>query len=431
MAERVSQRQGGEDRAVDDDLAVRESTLPGLPVLLDDNRLTALLRQSGWLGHEQRATVDRIRLKPGTRAQAAARVDPGDRWLLLGAFSPHCWPKAENDRQATSRLRRPVIVDEELLLLVTDPVSDRDLPALRLLRPDEGCPRRRTLRALAAAAGKGVGADRLRVGTLAYNPARRWVGTLRAGNAAAPATIAVVKVHRDPRHGEQAAAIARALNLAGIATPHAVPLPHGIVAAPWVTGRHPDPASARDGAEVAGAVARLATLLGDTTAARGLDLPRLSRRDVLAGARAATTALVAVNPVAGDRARRVLAALTPALSGEGGAAVLVHGDLSADQVLITPGGVVLLDLDRAAAGPAGWDPACWLAAQAALGVPVEQLVALPETAVTGPLLAAAALLRAPEPWRRRRRGHAAATSGLLDLAELALAGTSPTSGAER
>ncbi|WP_308283424.1 UDP binding domain-containing protein [Pseudonocardia nigra] len=47
--------------------------------------------------------------------------------------------------------------------------------------------------------------------------------------------------------------------------------------------------------------------------------------------------------------------------------VLVHGDLSPDQVLVTPTRAVLLDLDRAAAGPVGWDGASWAAAQVATG----------------------------------------------------------------
>ena len=70
-----------------------------------------------------------------------------------------------------------------------------------------------------------------------------------------------------------------------------------------------------------------------------------------------------LDPALGRRAGAVAARLADAAGGGGlEPRVPVHGDLSPDQVVMAPdGGVVLLDLDRAAWGPRGWDAACWSA----------------------------------------------------------------------
>jgi aminoglycoside phosphotransferase (APT) family kinase protein len=93
--------------------------------------------------------------------------------------------------------------------------------------------------------------------------------------------------------------------------------------------------------------------------------------------------------------------------------VLVHGDLSPDQIVIANGTAVLLDLDRAAVGPPGWDAAQWAVAQLASGGP-----ALPPVGPAEPVLVlAAALQRAPEPFRRLRPDWVQRTEAVLATAE--------------
>jgi hypothetical protein len=76
---------------------------------------------------------------------------------------------------------------------------------------------------------------------------------------------------------------------------------------------------------------------------------------------------------------------------------------------------VLLDFDRAAVGPAGWDAAQWTVAQLATGGPP-----LPPLGTTAPVLVlAAALQRAPEPFRRLRPDWAQRTEAVLAAAEAA------------
>ena len=88
-------------------------------------------------------------------------------------------------------------------------------------------------------------------------------------------------------------------------------------------------------------------------------------------------------------------------------------------MLIRPDGTAaLLDLDRAALGPSAWDGAQWTAAQLAGDItPLPAPVPVPPA-----LLAAACLLRAPEPFRRLRPGWAARTTALLATALASLLG---------
>lgn len=439
------------DRAVDDALVAREPALPALAVLLDDERLSELLRSHGWLAPGETASVDRLRLKPGTRVQAGIRTHPQGRWLSAGGFTTAGLAKVGKERQVARRRGHPTLVRPDLLLVVSSLTADRDLPALPGLRPDDDAgPRRRAavlLREVLAAGGVAPApGQRLRTATIAYNPARRWVGALHRyavdGGArpwANDAPCALVKVHADPRTAQRSVAVADLLTRIGVAGPRTVALSGSMVGSTWWPGRPADPTSASDATLVADLMARVAAVRpgqpgpgsgsggrsGSGSAEvweRRADLPRLDHATILEHARAATRALGVLDPGAGLRAVAVLDRVAPSLANCLEDPVLVHGDLSGDQVVMGADGPVLIDLDRAAAGPRGWDAASWMAAQASLGVPPQELLPLPDTAVPAALLAAAALLRTPEPWRRRRRGHAASTSALLDLAEVAAAG---------
>jgi hypothetical protein len=93
----------------------------------------------------------------------------------------------------------------------------------------------------------------------------------------------------------------------------------------------------------------------------------------------------------------------------------LHGDLSPDQIVVTDRTAVLLDLDRAAVGPAGWDGAQWMVAQLATAAP-----ALPPLDTAAPaLVLAAALQRAPEPFRRLHADWVQRTDAVLAAAEAA------------
>lgn len=422
------------DGSVDAGVVARQRDLPSLALLLDDERLTRWLREAGRLGAAETAQVDRIRLKPGTRVQAAIRCGPDGTWLLAHGFTAHSWSKGQKELTVARRRGHHPLTCTQLRLVVTDMVADRDLPSLAALRPDgrDGVrPGSAALAGLAASRwspGSGpAGAASVLARTIGYNPARRWVGTLHPAlpsevddrrGPAGPA-VAVLKVHADASATGSASRVARRLAASGVATPKAVRIRGGMVRLPWVPGTHADPMSGTDRDAVAELVSRLSRV---RPRRKGTALPTLDHERIADLVTVAVVSLAAVDPVAGVRAQELAARLVPLLRGSTEDPVLVHGDLSSDQVVMGEQGPVLIDLDRAAAGPRGWDAASWMAAQAAMGTPAAQVVPLPDLLVPSPLLAAAALVRIPEPWRRRRAGHAAATSALLDLAQAALSG---------
>ncbi|MFB9378755.1 phosphotransferase [Kineococcus gynurae] len=364
-------------------LIAAEPGLPGLAVLLDDRSLGVWARTHG-LALPSGARVDRLRHKPGTRAQAA--VDPGDGgpWWVVGAFARSAWDKARKDAAVARRAFGPeaVVLDEQRLLVLTPAAADRDLPALRRLATAPGAR------------------------FLTHNPARRSV--LALGGE-------VVKVHADPAVAERAARAARALGAAGIRTP-VVRARDGVARTAFCAGRHPR------GAEGRTALAELTARLARVDAAGQPVLRVEELRDAAAANLVALRhwagAAATVAEQAQELAHRVRTLDLGPLHRL--PEVFLHGDLSADQVLVDDAsdaglGPTLLDLDRAGRGPRGFDEASWWAAAVAAGEP--GAVGVPGSS---PLLALAAALRLPEPFRRRRPDWEARTADLLDLVENAL-----------
>lgn len=405
---------GADDRDVDDALIASQDALPGLRQLLDDDALRCWAARRGW-ALPPGARVDRVRVKHGTSARAV--LDPGDgsSWWLLHAFSPASWAKHRKDLM---RLRpEEDHVDAAHRLLAVPASGDRRLRPLRRMRPDSERPVRRdeqidpllrfvstdceTRRALLAR-------------TISHNPSRRWVGELRS-DPEGPGQ-ALLKVHRGSGTAERATLGAALLRDTGIrvAAPGPVSADGRLGVTAWVSGRAVGP---RDAGDVDRVIARMPRA--------PLGLPPLTAQDLHVAVAAAVDAVAAIDPARGtavtalgqrwaaragtDRARPHLC-LEPD--------VAVHGDLGPDQVLVDDAGPVLLDLDRVARGPRGWDAASWWAAS--LADPAAAGGFLPGHTPPPLLLAAAALVRAPEPWRRRREGRAAALDALLDLADAAL-----------
>jgi Ser/Thr protein kinase RdoA (MazF antagonist) len=136
-------------------------------------------------------------------------------------------------------------------------------------------------------------------------------------------------------------------------------------------------------------------------------------------ARTAVRSVTAIAPHLGAHAAAV-AARAGALLGPLAPGVLVHGDLSADQVLVRSPGLALLDLDRVRVDLPAADAASWFAAEVLAGRwppdldPVDALEPMIRAYAAGPAghltdrlrpLAALALLqRAGEPFRLRQGG---------------------------
>lgn len=369
-------------------VCARQPDLPGLAAMLDPARRAAALAPIvGDLPME----VTRLRLKPGTSvsfalrpaAEARAELAAGRAhgWWRARAFAPEPFlPKADKECVAAERHRLPVLVDEDLRLVVSPAETDRDLRGLAWLRPDSG--------SLVAVQG-----SPRTVHTLSYNPDRRWVG-----------------VARDPFGRPRSV-----LRLySGDRALHVDPWAPG---RPWsaddATDRYPDLERAlREG---------LATRVGPPGSpgspggpARGFDLDQLDQ---------AARFLATLDEGWGERAHAVVRAVGPRL----GAVELVpaHGDLSPDQVVVDEDGrVSVLDWDRAGWWPLGWDSATWEAGSTLFlpGTPASpEDCRLPgHRAPEAVVRAGASLLYTPDPFRRQLPDWAAGTERLLARAEAGL-----------
>lgn len=307
-----------------------------------------LLLDTQWLGDLVGApvTTRRIRHKPGVSTVAAygPGTGPATGWVQLVA--PGAGDKVANaERRATDRGHG---VDVRSLAqgwtvvhggVVTDPRLHRaldQLPAAVLdqLAAGEGMP---VLDQLPAAQG---------VGVLRYNPHRRLV--LRWADTVLRLT--------ETRQADVVGA-ARALAAAGVPTAQPTKVPGGVggrrvSAWPWIEGpdllAHPEPGAARE----AGAVlARWHALpVPDPAVHPQQAVPGVQMQDVL-------DELHTVSPHLADTAGPVIGALADRLRVEQtGDTVWSHGDFSADQLVVAPGGGVrVIDLDRTCRAPAGLD----------------------------------------------------------------------------
>ncbi|MGH3937429.1 MAG: hypothetical protein ACRDTG_02170 [Pseudonocardiaceae bacterium] len=350
--------------------AVDDPALPEFARLTDRRGLARLLNGLDWLLEPDgvRAAL-RLRWKPGRSLRIGAVVPTalGAAAVLVAAFGPGSRSKADKLAEWSALRGAPVHRTGDIVAIPAgaDPTLDGLIPS--------GVP-------------------------LGYNPVRRWVGWC-AGQA--------VKVHAVAPPPGVAALLTDPSRLLTRHLP-AAEVAHNsrVVRTAWLPGTSPTAAELP-------IVREALTTLHSCPPPAGL--PVLDADTVLHAAQAATQSVAATLPLERVRLATLLAALRRACgSGRWPAPTsLVHGDFSADQVVVVPGGrAMLLDLDRAAVGPPGWDAAHWVVAQLAVDAPV-----LPAPTAPSPILVlAAALLRAPEPFRRLRPAWPQLTRAVLDAA---------------
>ncbi|MDN5763367.1 MAG: hypothetical protein L0H41_13765, partial [Microlunatus sp.] len=149
-------------------LAVRDPALPGLRLLLDNERLGEWL--SDLLGREVVIRRRHLRYKPGT--SCVLHAEGAGQPLLVSAYRP-----ADSAKLGKTCKQAPagtvVGVDVPLGVLVSTLAADRDLVALAVL-PDES--RRQLL--LDRMLGEGAVLPGAEPEMLRYKPHRRWVGLL-------------------------------------------------------------------------------------------------------------------------------------------------------------------------------------------------------------------------------------------------------------
>jgi len=405
----------------DDRLAAADPAVPGLREVLSPLPLVHRLAPGWRVAH---ARVAYLRYKPGTSLVAGLVLTDDDgatsfaQALALGPGARAKLAKVEHAGRA-DHVGRGAVLDERRGLALADATADRHLPGVRRV----------------------LGAADAVVTPLVYKPARRWVARQdRAGGRE------LVKVHQ-PAGLPALDAATRALTGLPVVGVTRVRRRRGIVTTAWVPGT---PLDRLDGPGADALWARAGGVLAEVH--RRPRVEGLARVDRAADLAAAVGAVRAVTPALAPGARAAAERVRGTLGGGEEPLAVVHGDFSADQVVVRPdlaaaaGGdpaagaephaaaqpeVTVVDLDRVGLDDPVADLASWYGALVASGAEAGD----PER-VLAPLLsgygaaggvvepgrlhahcAAAVLQRATEPFRRHLPDWPARVAHLVAVAE--------------
>lgn len=333
-------------------IAGRDPGLPGLGLVLDADALATAV--DGLLPD---AGIDRLRptylrYKPETSCLAgfAAATAAGPIELAAKAFKPRRYA-VERDRPVPERLRSPIGpvalgLDAEAVLIRIVPY-DRELQALpRLVDPA----RRRQLLGKIVPDLAAAGWRQLR-----HKPGRRHIGLLTQDGLAR----AIVKLYA-PGDFAQARQGARFAAGVGEAALLGTSNRHGILVSAWQPGiclAELDPGEPFTQRAVVAAAAALAAVHAADPGALS-PMPGDAEAEAV---RATASALATLLPELALRATRLADQIACLQHREGGRLVPLHGDFSADQVVVQGSRVRLIDWDRAALGPRACDLGSFIA----------------------------------------------------------------------
>ncbi|MDJ1114263.1 phosphotransferase [Microbacterium dauci] len=359
------------------DLAARDPQLP-VADLLDADRMTDLLGAP--------TVIERVRYKPGTSLVLGVRQGDAHGWVAAYAD-----PEKLAKTRHRARRSGAVVVDVGGLAQTAAGTISAD----RVLGPVL----RRGRRALGGAWGDTV---------LRYNPHRRLV--VRVGDRAMKVSAA------------DAAPLTARLAEAGLLVLPSQPVATGVQATPWWgdgdLADHPD----ADAATAAGRA--LAALHRAPWHVAGELAPSTTGDADLTGA---VDAIAVLDPDLGARAERVAGGIHRLPVGVRSGAV--HGDFTADQVLVGEGDVRLIDFDRAGLGEPERDLGAFAAGELLAGRGAELTDALRsgyegelDEAALARWTATAALQRAVEPFRTGDPSWPTAMRRAIDLAADVTAG---------
>lgn len=314
------------------DLISRERDLPGLALMLDPSRLAEVIG-CGPL------RIDYLRLKSATSCVASYRV--GDSWLVAKAVTPN---RVDELRPGPDQGDLPHRVLPELAFEIMPAAADRRMRGLA----DAMDPQKSTA-FLAHLRGIGIDADRLV--PLKLKPQRRLVGRLdRRGRPAA-----FLKIHARERFADALIAATLSQFGPGPRLLHA-DAKSGVLLTEWLDGEALQAGTSREDQFI---------LAGELLAqVHAADLPmplRTDRKDDLSSLEMVIADCAHLLPSLKDRLADLGESLRVALLSQPRTPGLIHGDFSADQVLVGPAGAHLIDWDRSAIGDRGSDIGCFLA----------------------------------------------------------------------
>ena len=316
----------------DQAVVARDPQLPGLALLLDEERTLAAARRE-WPADELLSLrCSYLRYKPGISCLAgyAAETESGPRWF-------HAKVRATGNADGDAG---PSPVEGELTLRRFP--SDRELRGLAgFLEPDR---RHKLLRKMLPAEPQFWSAS---VETLRYKPERRWVG--RITNAAGEQALVKLYEQRDFRSALQGVSAFVGREHLMIARRRGRSKRHRIIVTDWINGAPLD-GVIRDGSLSAGDAGQVGKALAELHRQTGRRLPVVGREQEAVQVLAAVSNLHHLRPDLADAGVALALRVCSELVRPGVGLVPIHGDFSADQVIWGPDGIAIVDLDRACWG---------------------------------------------------------------------------------
>lgn len=414
-----------------DDAAVvaRDPQLPGLATVLDPDLLAERLAVHLPGAVVTAGTATYVRYKPGTSCLVQHRliVDGSERWVTARAFAVRDGAKARKfaDTGAVhdGPQRGSVFLEQETVAVLFFP-HDPQLPALRALAVDE---------TRGPMLGRVVAAppDTTTFTLVSHRPGRRFVAFVD-GLAGERVVVKGYGPSGFPRARSASKAFASADD-AVVAARLGSSARHRLLAFAWIPGEPLDRLIA-DGDATPAQLEELGCVLADFQSRRSRHLSRIERPAEALSVLEAAQAVAATAPALAQRVREAAVRVAQGLLELPPQSSAVHGDFSADQVVIGDRPAII-DYDTAGVG----DPASDVARFAAVACAETVAGHLPKnvaeraadavlagharatgSAVPASRLAlyrAAWLLRlAPEPFRRRRRDWLGQTEQLVETA---------------
>ena len=376
--------------AADRAIVERDPALPGLPLMLDADALAAALGLSSLLPIY-------LRYKPKTSCVAAFMPEGGGQPLAIMAY-PHRRFEVIRRRSEWFESDTPAELLEVACIARVPIALDRGLKgAARLASPDGAG---KLLHRLARLRAEDV-AD---LTMLRYKPGRRLVARLDADGR----PVALVKAYA---MGDFANALVGAIAAAALGGPQVLGVDPGrhILATAWIDGRSLCPA---ERARVdQGAIREVGARLAELHAARLRPPHREGRKSEQARIAEHLDAVRNLDPVLAREAEPLGLAVADGLNHKAGDACLIHGDFSADQVVLATCGPVIVDWDSAASGDPARDLATFFARLDAHAL--DGIVTADEAEAAQASLAEGYSVRAGSLPERLRIQHAAALLALL------------------
>lgn len=322
------------DRAV----AQGDPAIPGLAIVLDPDEVLALANGTdGPPVIGARATY--VRYKPATSCVVGYELATAEGPVLAfaKALAPHGAAKVAKARAkevCDERWGVGVMSIEGRGVLLAAAASDRDLPALRVMAND--AQRERLMRQLLP---EHPDLWRHEPRPLRHKPERRWVGVAERDGS----PVALIKAYRSADfrrsragHRELATSAVRPLGWSGR---------RAILASSWAQGVALEKLLTTDpSADITEVGAALAALHATERAG---ELEGIRPSTIAATLEQAADAVGTVLPHLKVSARRLADDVSMELADRDAHRCVVHGDLSADQVVISPTAVHLIDFDEA------------------------------------------------------------------------------------